>query len=106
MEFQVTTQFFADGCGSGGLYRGAGGGRYGGYCGATEGKEKRGGSEGRPAFMRSIWSVGVGCWHLAVAEGISLGLSCCGCQVMVVGHCRPAFYSIRIRGQPERTTGG
>jgi hypothetical protein len=30
--------------------------------------------------MGSIWNVGVGRWHLAAAEDISLGLSLCGCQ--------------------------
>ena len=54
-----------------------------GTRGATIGKEKRDGCEGRPAFMGSIWNVGVGRWHLAAAEDISLGLSCCGDQVVI-----------------------
>jgi len=50
-----------------------------GSSGATIGKEKRGGSEGRPAF-RALYGE---CryWHLAAAEGISLGLSLCIRQV-------------------------
>ncbi len=34
-----------------------------GERGATIGKEKRDGCEGRPAFMRSIWIIAVGTWR-------------------------------------------
>ena len=43
--------------------------------GAVEDKEKRDGCEGRPAFMSSIWNVGVGRWLLAAAETSTLGLA-------------------------------
>ena len=51
----------------------------------AEEKEKRDGCEGRPAIMSSIGSVDIGSLHLATAEDISLRLSFCGYQAMVVG---------------------